>query len=143
MTKPVLELVIVFVRAGYDSCNTRHYTPSSSSFPRHVGGGLGLLFFDRFFDLVAARREVENPAPASSSGICSTDRSVRSIARLRTPVCSIVRLALWSWRLTFSKTPPNLSNSVRTAPRMRHTLRGALLDGQGLEAHAQAGENRG
>ena len=42
---------------------------------------------------------------ASPSGIYSMDRSLRSIARLRTPVSSIVRLALLSWRLTFSKTP--------------------------------------
>ena len=80
---------------------------------------------------------------ASPSGICSTDSSLRSIARLRTPVCSIVRLALLSWRLTLIQDAAEFVELSPHGSKNAPHLRGALLDGQGLEAHAQAGEDRG
>ena len=110
--------------------------------PRHVGGGLGLLSFDRFFDFFSLRAGRLRIRAASSSGICSTDRSVRSIARLRTPVCSIVRLALLSWQLDFLQDAAEFVELSPHGSENAPHLRGALLDGQGLEAHAQAGEDR-
>lgn len=62
------------------------------------------------------------PGPSSSlaacpSGSSCTSRSLRSMARVRTPALSISLLADSSFCLVFSSTSPNLPNSVRTAPR--------------------------